>query len=156
MNVHHPKSGGPVPGLPSSPTHAGGIVWRRRSGGLQFLLVRALAGSGQLGASVAPPWVLPKGHIERGEGPEDAAVREVLEEAGAVADLGPLAGTLEFTVAGKVVRCAFYAMELRGQREADEPREARWATLDEVRQLVTFPETIALVERAAQMVAAPG
>jgi len=155
MNVHHPKFGGPAPAGPSPPTHAGGVVWRRLSGGPQFLLVRALARAGQLGTPTAPPWVLPKGHIERGEGPEDAALREVLEEAGAVADLGPLAGTLEFTAAGQVVRCAFYAMELRGQREADEPREMRWATLDEVRQLVLFPETIALVERVAKLVGGP-
>lgn len=152
MNVHHPKFGQPVPGDPSSPTHAGGIVWRRLSGGLQFLLVRALARTGQAGAPEALPWVLPKGHIERGEGPEEAALREVLEEAGAVAELGPLAGTLEFVVAGKVVRCAFYAMELRGQREAEEPREMHWATLAEVRQLLPFPATVALVERVAELV----
>jgi diadenosine hexaphosphate hydrolase (ATP-forming) len=156
MDVHHPKLGAPVSGRPSPPTHAGGIVWRRLSGGLQFLLVRALARAGQSGLPTAPPWVLPKGHIERGEGPEEAALREVLEEAGAVAELGPLAGTLEFAVTGNVVRCAFYAMELRGQREAEETRATRWATVDEVRQLVPFPETIALVERVAELVAARG
>lgn len=156
MNAHHPKLGGPFPPDRSAPTHAGGIVWRRLAGGLQFLLVRALDRGGE-GASPAPlPWVLPKGHVERGEGPEEAAVREVLEEAGAVADLGPLAGTIEFSVAGKTVRCNFYAMELRGQREADEPRETHWAKLDEVRQLVPFPETVALVERVAELIQARG
>jgi ADP-ribose pyrophosphatase YjhB (NUDIX family) len=156
MNAQHPKLGGPVPRDRSAPTHAGGIVWRRLAGGLQFLLVRALARGGEGDIPAALPWVLPKGHIERGEGPEEAALREVLEEAGAVAELGPLAGTLEFSAAGKVVRCAFYAMELRGQREADEPREMRWATLAEVRQLVPYPETVALVERVAELVHARG
>jgi 8-oxo-dGTP diphosphatase len=150
MNAHHPKFGGSVPGDPTAPTHAGGVVWRRLCGGLQFLLVRPLARPGTGDASATAPWVLPKGHIERGEDPEAAALREVLEEAG-VAELGALAGTLAFSVAGRSVRCAFYAMELRGQREADEPRETRWATLDEVRRLVPFPETVALVERVAAL-----
>lgn len=32
-------------------------------------------------------WVMPKGHLEQGETPETAALREVLEEAGIVASL---------------------------------------------------------------------
>lgn len=40
-----------------------------------------------------PEWVLPKGHLERGETPVGAAIREVREETGIeiriVADLGP-------------------------------------------------------------------
>lgn len=130
---------------PDAPTHAGGVVWRRLTTGLQFLLVRP--------AGPAPErdeWVLPKGHIERGEGPEEAALREVLEEAGAVADLGPRAGLITYTAKGARVSCVFYAMELRGQREPEERREVRWATLEEVRALMPFPETVALVERVAE------
>jgi len=156
MNVHSRNLGDERPGDHPPPTHAGGIVWRRLAGGLQFLLVRPIDLAPSTDARGGRPWVLPKGHIERGEDPEEAAVREVLEEAGAVADLGPLVGTLEFTVAGREVRCAFYAMELRGQREAEEPREMRWATVEELRLLVPFPETVALVERVAELVSKRG
>ncbi len=41
-------------------------------------------------------WVFPKGHIEAGETPEEAAVREVDEEAGVVATVVAPIGTLEF------------------------------------------------------------
>jgi 8-oxo-dGTP pyrophosphatase MutT (NUDIX family) len=156
MNAHQPNPGGLPAGDRPPPTHAGGIVWRRLSGGLQFLLVRPLAQPGEAEATSSTPWVLPKGHIELGEEPARAALREVLEEAGAVADLGPLAGTLEFVVARKTVRCAFYSMEMRGQREAHEPRVTCWATLDEVRRLVPFPATVALVERVAELVGGQG
>lgn len=139
-----------APGAGDEPTHAGGIVWRRLSAGIQFLLVRALPRPD--GAQPAP-WVLPKGHVEPHEEPERTALREVLEEAGAVAELGPLAGTLHFNVGAEAVRCAFYAMELLGQREPQEPRELRWASLDEVRRLVPFPATVALVESVAERLA---
>ena len=147
MAATHPRRRGGPPPDPTAPTHAGGVVWRRLASGLQFLLIRP--------AGAAPgtdEWVLPKGHIEPGEGPEEAALREVLEEAGAVADLGPLAGRIEYRAKGEDVRCDFYAMELRGQREAEERRGARWATLEEVRALVPFPETVALVEGVAARV----
>jgi 8-oxo-dGTP pyrophosphatase MutT (NUDIX family) len=42
-------------------------------------------------------WVFPKGHVEHGEEPEQAAEREVLEEAGIKIDLGPLVGTTSYT-----------------------------------------------------------
>ncbi|MEZ6017711.1 MAG: NUDIX domain-containing protein [Planctomycetota bacterium] len=136
-----------APSAPLPPcTHAGGVVWRRLSGGVQFLLVRPTGHA----SGAADEWLLPKGHIERGESTEDAALREVLEEAGAVVELGELAGALEYEVAGKPVRCAFYSMELRGQRESQEGRGVRWASLADVRTLVPFADTVALVERVAR------
>ena len=65
------------------PTHAGGVVAREAGGERRYLLVRA---------SRDPGWVLPKGHIERGETPEQAAVREVAEEAGISIEITGLAG----------------------------------------------------------------
>ena len=49
-------------------THAGGIVYRDVGSGPEYLIVRARRDPSA--------WVLPKGHIERGETAEEAAVRD--------------------------------------------------------------------------------
>src|SRR5262249_3819711 len=57
-----------------TPTRAGGVVFRRRRNGIEYLLVEA--------KSKPNEWVLPKGHIEEGEDHRETAVREVYEESG--------------------------------------------------------------------------
>src|ERR1700687_1993989 len=52
---------------------AGGLIWRRREGKVEVVLVRP-AGK--------QTWVLPKGHLEPGEGVIEAAARESSEESG--------------------------------------------------------------------------
>ena len=56
---------------------AGGAVLRKSSAGLEVVLISV--GS-------PPRWQLPKGLIDAGESAEQAAVREVREEAGIVAN----------------------------------------------------------------------
>lgn len=52
---------------------AGGVIWRRKAGaGLELLLIKDSYGN----------WGFPKGHVEPGEGPRDAALRECREETG--------------------------------------------------------------------------
>ena len=57
-------------------TSSGGVVFRRAGDENMFLLIRDPYGN----------WGLPKGHLEGGETPIEAAVREVAEETG-LADL---------------------------------------------------------------------
>jgi len=52
---------------------AGGLIWRQRGGKVEVVLVRP-AGK--------QTWVLPKGHLEPGEGAIEAAAREATEESG--------------------------------------------------------------------------
>ena len=121
-------------------THAGGVVFRgdvdRR-----VLLVRA---------KPAPhDWVLPKGHIDPGETPEQTARREVREEAGVDAEPVRPIGALEFdTPNGKHVRSAFYLMRFVRNVTPHEQREIRWATIDEALALVQFDDTRGLIEAA--------
>jgi 8-oxo-dGTP pyrophosphatase MutT (NUDIX family) len=64
---------------------AGGVMYQDREGEMWVVLVATRGGS---------VWGLPKGLVEEGEEPLDAATREVREEAGlqgdSVADLGPI------------------------------------------------------------------
>lgn len=51
---------------------AGGVVFRVKNGGLEFLLLQDVKGR----------WSIPKGHVESGETLEQTAVREIGEETG--------------------------------------------------------------------------
>lgn len=53
-------------------TSAGGVVFRRTGDGMRVLLIRDPYSN----------WGLPKGHLEPDETPEQAALREVMEETG--------------------------------------------------------------------------
>ena len=119
-------------------THAGGVVYRGEAADRRVLLVRSRP---------APhDWVLPKGHIERGETPEETARREVREEAGVDAEPLRYAGTLEFhTPAGKHVRAAYFLMRFVGHVTPDEQREIVWVTIDEALACVDFDDTRALI-----------
>jgi 8-oxo-dGTP diphosphatase len=56
----------------------GGVVYRRREGRPELLLIRKRHGF----------WTLPKGQVKRGESERDALAREVREETGMGGDVG--------------------------------------------------------------------
>ena len=90
----------------ASPTHAGGIVFRRDADAIRYLLVTA--------KNQDKDWVLPKGHIESGESPRETAVREVLEESGVRARVIEKLGRLEFDGRRGWIRVDFFLMEFTG------------------------------------------
>jgi 8-oxo-dGTP pyrophosphatase MutT (NUDIX family) len=83
-------------------THAGGIVVKMHNGTPRFLLVSTEA--------FPSKWVFPKGHIEHGESPEDAAVREVKEEANVDARIMAPLGYMNFMLNKEEVKIKFYLM----------------------------------------------
>lgn len=130
------------PPLLTHPTHAGGIVVRGAGDDLRVLLVTATRRPNE--------WVFPKGHIERGETPEQAAAREVEEEAGVVASVEEPIGTLEFRNARGMVRAQFYLMRFVTEGRAGEDRRRAWFTVNEAKRALGFEDSRMLVTRAAE------
>ena len=129
---------------------AGGVAFRNDRGKLEVAVV-----------AVAPSrrWQLPKGLIDAGETEEEAAVREVREEAGIDCDLLEKIETIEYwyvaTENGKRVRfhkfVHFFLLEyLAGDvRNHDhEIDEARWAAIDEAIEMLAFKSEKDVVRKA--------
>ena len=111
-------------------THAGGVVYRG-SGAPEILLVRA--------RPEPHDWVLPKGHIEKGEAPHDCARREIREEAGVDAELVAYLDDDAFTTPdGKKVHSAFFLLAFVCPVSRGEDREVRWCTFPEALSSLQF------------------
>lgn len=83
---------------------AGGLVWRRGAQGREVAVVRR--------ERYGNEWTLPKGKLQAGEGWEDAAMREVREETGAVVERGGFAGGFVYETNGRPKVALFWHMVL--------------------------------------------
>lgn len=106
---------------------------RTVDGEREYLLVEARRSRGQ--------WVLPKGHIEPGETPEAAAVREVQEEAGVRAAVVARVGESEYAVDGQPVRIIFFLMRYQGEAGRREDRARAWHRYEDALRLLRFDDT---------------
>jgi 8-oxo-dGTP pyrophosphatase MutT (NUDIX family) len=115
---------------------AGGVVYRRRKGGVQIALAARRTRRGDL------VWGLPKGEIEPGETAEDAAVREVREETGLDARIEEGLGDIRYFYVWEGVRVRkavhFFLMRATGGHVSlhdEEMEDVRWFPLaDSVRK----------------------
>jgi 8-oxo-dGTP pyrophosphatase MutT (NUDIX family) len=89
--------------------------------------------------------VLPKGHVDGDETPEQAARREVREEGGVDADLLEPLGDVRYRYkrGGRLIdkRVSFFLFAYRSGSPADhdhEIAEARWITLDEAARALSY------------------
>lgn len=127
----------------SSYSHAGGLVYRHYAGATEYLIVQAKPDPRH--------WVIPKGHLESGESPEDAAIREIREETGVIARIVATLGVLEFEFRGQAVTSVIYLLEYLGHTLSQEDRALNWGSYEETRQLLTFPDTRQMLRRARQI-----
>lgn len=107
-------------------------------------------------------WSLPKGHLEDGETPEDAAVREVLEETGIHGSIVASLGTIDFWFMADDRRIHktvhHYVLEALDDELSDadaEVAEVAWVPLDEVASRLRYPDERRLVSQVLEVVADP-
>jgi 8-oxo-dGTP pyrophosphatase MutT (NUDIX family) len=135
-------------------TSAGGVVFRRDAEGhVSYLLIRDSYRN----------WGFPKGHLEPGEPPADAARREVAEETGLV-DLilhGPIRVIdWYFRFRGKTIHkyCHFFLFESRAGEpvpQVDEGiTECAWHPQEEALATISYDNARGVLRRAAEMVRA--
>ena len=98
-------------------------------------------------------WTFPKGHIEAGETPRQAALREVLEETGYKASIiRPMIRVkYAFTFQGNYIKkmVQWYLMKKLGRigkHDASEILSIRWVSLLKAHELVQYPSDIRLVD----------
>lgn len=129
---------------------AGGLVIRRFHGRPWLAAVRVRGGL-----------ALPKGHIEPGETPEQAALREVREETGLYARAGEKLGDVKYWYArseGRVFKVvSFFLLTYRSGSVRDHDAEvldAQWLALDQAPSRLTYRGEREMAERAAERLAA--
>ena len=103
-------------------------------------------------------WSLPKGHIEEGETPEQAAIREVAEETGITSSITKSLGVIDFwfMAGGKRIHKTvhhFMFTEVGGVLAAQESEvdEVSWFPLEEIVDRLAYPDEKKLIARSAEL-----
>jgi 8-oxo-dGTP pyrophosphatase MutT (NUDIX family) len=94
-------------------------------------------------------WIFPKGHVEKNETAEEAALREAREEAGVVGKCVGPAGVLEYRFLGAGFRVEYFLALLK--REVGPPEKGRsraWCSFDDALERLRFKNTRKLLRRA--------
>jgi len=138
-------------------TSAGGLVVDRTGDLMRAALIARHDRRGRL------VWSLPKGHLEEGETPEDAAIREVEEETGIRGRvLAPL-GVIDFWFIAENRRIHktvhHYLMEASGGELSDEDAEVvevAWFPLTDIRERLAYADERRLLDRLPDLLADAG
>lgn len=126
-------------------TQQAGAIVVRRSGTAppEVLLVR--------GTRQPFPWLFPKGHIDSGETPEQAAGRELREEAGVVGALIGRVGEGEFVDRDRRYMVAYYLFRPLSTNNPHEPRTQGWFTEEGALNHLSYDELKPLLVDAMRL-----
>lgn len=103
-------------------------------------------------------WSLPKGHIEIGETPEEAALREVMEETGIESQISRSLGIIDFwfMAGGKRIHKTvhhYLFREVGGvlAPQITEVDEVAWFPLHEIIERLAYPDEKKLIARSGDL-----
>lgn len=128
---------------------AGGLVIKRQRNCLKVLLIKD--GYGR--------WTWPKGKIEKGESPPEAAIREVGEETGLAAieiikDIGK--NEYFYRRAGKLIFKTVYIYLFRHNKDeplkiqTDEIQAGQWLSPEEAIERIDYKDTKQIIKKAVE------
>ncbi len=130
---------------------AGGAVFKREKGQILWL-VQERAGSNY--------WQIPKGHIEKGETAQEAAVREVEEESGIkpriIAELSPIKYFYVIENERRAKQVKWFLMEyVSGSTDDFDPHEvsaAKFVPYNQAYELIKYDTEKTVLEEAQKLV----
>ena len=103
-------------------------------------------------------WSLPKGHIEEGETPEQAAIREVQEETGITSEITKSIGVIDFwfMAGGKRIHKTvhhYIFKEVSGELtpQITEVDEVSWFPLSEIVDRLAYPDEKKLIAKSGEI-----
>ena len=103
-------------------------------------------------------WSLPKGHIEEGETPEMAAIREVAEETGITSEIARALGVIDFwfMAGGKRIHKTvhhYLFKEVGGvlTPQLEEVDEVGWFPLEEIVSMLAYPDEKKLIAKSGEL-----
>ncbi len=102
--------------------------------GSQILLARRPEGKLRGGL-----WEFPGGKLEEGEVPEEALKRELAEELGVSAEIGPLLGEVVYTYPEVTIRLLCYETKILGEPRPLEGQTLSWFSPEEIASLPLAP-----------------
>lgn len=119
---------------------AGGLVFNERG---EVAIIARHSRSGHL------EWCLPKGHIEKGETPEETAVREVHEETGILGEIQGSIATIDYWFTGDTQRVHklvhhYVLKQVSGELNVlgdpdHEAEDAAWVPFDDLTSVLSYP-----------------
>jgi len=137
--------------MPLIVTSAGGVVYRAGPDGPLILMIADRQGR----------WSFPKGMVDSGEEPPEAAQREVQEETGVEGEVLSLLGETHyfFRQGGQLVSKKVYFYLIRAVSRAITPQlsevaDARWFPAEEALRRSAFPANTELLRKAIQAIEA--
>lgn len=127
---------------------AGGVVYTIRNGQPLILMILDIYGQ----------WTLPKGHLESGETPEQAALREIAEEVGLRGEIECDLGKTRYQhkinslVMDKTVRYYLVrAADTKLRLAAGEVRDAKWVPLEKAVEASGYANNRPVIEKAIDL-----